>query len=337
VPVLDDVSYEPRYGRGEFDVSRTGTFVYRRASGSASAVATLQWVDPAGKKEPLQAPPGAYAYPRLSPDGTRIAVSIAAGGDQDVWVYNVQRDTMTRLTFGGGLYQFPAWSPDGRHVLFSAVGRGIFEARADGASQPHPLTGSKTRQTPWSFTPDGKRLAFFELAGNPQIWTAPLDDQGGELKSGTPEPFLKSTFNDSYPTFSPDGRWLAYQSNESGKFEVFVRAFPPPVSGQGGRWQISTNGGTAPRWPRSGHDVFYQSGDQLMAASYTVNGDTFVAEKPRVSIAKLGGTQWDVAAGGNRVVVVTPVASATAPTPEHEVVFLENFFDELRRRVPPGK
>src|SRR5207244_2184999 len=148
---------------------------------------TLQWMDPAGKKEPLLVNPDAYQNPRLSPDGTRIALSIAAGGNQDVWVYGVQRDTMTRLTFGGGFYVFPTWSPDGHYVLFSSVGNGIVQARANGASQPQALTQSKTSQVPASFTPDGKRLAYFETAGNPQIWTVPLDDQGGQLKAGMPE------------------------------------------------------------------------------------------------------------------------------------------------------
>jgi eukaryotic-like serine/threonine-protein kinase len=158
------------------------------------------------------------------------------------------------------------------------------------------------------------------------------------LKAGTPEPFLKSGSRDRYPSFSPDGRWLAYSSSESGTFEVYVRAFPPPPSGQGGRWQISNTGGTQPRWSHSGHELVYQSGDQLMAASYTVNGDTFVAEKPRVWIAKLGGVGlWDLAPDGKRVAVVTPAGSAEEATQEHHVVFFQNFFDELRRRVPLDK
>jgi len=106
-------------------------------------------------------------------------------------------------------------------------------------------------------------------------------------------PGRSTPFNEINPSFSPDGRWLAYQSKESGKNEVYVRAFPPPSSGQSGKWQISNNGGTIPRWSRTGHDLLYQSGDQIMAASYTVKDDTFVAEKPRVWIAKLG------AAAGN--------------------------------------
>ena len=157
------------------------------------------------------------------------------------------------------------------------------------------------------------------------------------MKTGKPEQFLKSTFSDLAPAFSPDGRWLAYQSNESGKNEVYVRAFPPPASRQGGKWQVSNDGGVAPRWSRNGHELMYRSGDQIIAASYTAKGDTFVAEKPRVWIVKLGGTDWDLAPDGKRVAVLTPVESGEGPKQDHEVVFLQNFFDELRRRVPLGK
>jgi serine/threonine-protein kinase len=345
VPVLNDVAYHAQLGSGEFDVSRTGTLVYRRSSGGASAPATVQvqWVDPSGRKEPLRAKPGVYLFPSLSPDGTRVALTVTEGASTDVWVYDPQRDAMTRLTFGGNLYFYPRWSPDGQYLVFASVGNGIFQARADGASQPHALTQGKALMYPWSFTPDGKRLAYFEVAGGGEIWTVPLEDQGGQLKAGKPEPFLTSRFADRFPSFSPDGRWLAYQSNESGKDEVYVRAFPPPSSGQGGKWQVSNSGGTQPRWSRNRHELVYGSGDQIMAASYAVNGDTFVAEKPRVWIAKLGAAvllsnaQWDLAPDGTRVVVLTPVESAEGPTQEHEVVFLLNFFDELQRIAPVTK
>jgi Tol biopolymer transport system component/predicted Ser/Thr protein kinase len=340
VPVLDDVAYLSQLGTGQFDISRTGSMVYRRSSGGASAImATLHWVDPTGKKEALLAKPGVYANPSLSPDGKRVALMIGEGGSSDVWVYDPQRDAMTRLTFGGGAYLYPIWSPDGQYVVFGRLrSGGIFQTRADGAGQPQALTQTKSTQAPSGFTPDGKRLAYMEQApAKVQIWTVPLEDQGGQLKAGKPEQFLKSGFRDGLPTLSPDGRWLAYTSNESGKLEVYVRAFPPPSSGQGGKWQISNNGGTSARWSRDIRDLLYQSGDQIMAASYTVKGNSFVPEKPRVWIAKLGGTEWDLAPDGKRVVVVTPVESAEAPKQEHEVVFLENFFDELRRRAPADK
>jgi serine/threonine-protein kinase len=343
VPVLDDVAYSRTGGDGQFDVSPApsghGTLVYRKGAGgggAGAALTTLQWVDAAGKRETLRAKPGAYATPTWSPDGKRVALTVAEGGGQDVWVYDPQRDAMTRLTFGGSLYLAPVWSPDSRYVVFGSRGtNGIFHARADGATQPQALLQGPSLQIPFSITPDGKRLAFFEVAGTqPQIWTVPLEDQGGQLKAGKPEQFLKSNFADQAPAFSPDGRWLAYTSSESGRSEVYVRAFPPPASGQGGKWQISNSGGTVPRWSRNGHEIIYQAGDQLMAASYTVKGDSFVADKPRVWIARLGGTQWDLAPDGKRAAVLAPIEAAEPPKQEHEVVFLENFFDELRRRVP---
>jgi Tol biopolymer transport system component/predicted Ser/Thr protein kinase len=339
VPLLDDVAYMSQLGTGQFDFSRTGTLVYRRSSGGAPAITTLHWVDPTGKKEALLAKPGVHSNPSLSPDGKRVALMIGERESSDVWVYDPQRDAMTRLTFGGGEYLSPIWSPDGQYVVFGRLAGGIFQTRADGAGQPQALTQSKSPQAPTGFAPDGKQLAYMENAsGKAQIWTVPLENQGGQLKAGKPEQFLNSSFSDGVPTFSPDGRWLAYQSNESGKSEVYVRAFPPPSSGQGGKWQISNSGADAvSRWSRNGHDLLYQSGDQIMAVSYTVKGNTFVPEKPRVWIAKLGGTEWDLAPDGKRVAVLTSVESAEAPKQEHEVVFLENFFDELRRRVPVDK
>ena len=242
VPVLDDVAYNALVGSGEFDVSRTGTLVYRRASGGASALTTLQWVDPTGKKEPLRAKPGAYQDPSLSPDGKRVALTVTEGGSQDVWVYDPQRDAMTRLTFGGAVYRYPRWSPDGHYVVFSSVGNGIFQARADGASQPQALTQSKAIQVPWSFTPDGKRLAYFERRDG-QIWTVPLEDQGGQLKAGTPEPFLKSTFTDHSRRSRPTGDgWRINRTNRE-RMKCTSARFRRRRPGQGGKWQISNNGG----------------------------------------------------------------------------------------------
>jgi serine/threonine-protein kinase len=210
VPIADDVAHEQQAGVGQFDVSRMGTLVYRRATEGTSALTTLQRVDATGKREPLQAKPGMYSGIRLSPDGRQVAVSVSAGADQDIFVYDLERDVMTRLTFGGGQYVQPAWSPDGHYVVFASVGHGIFQARADGASLPQALTHSQTFQSPGSFTPDGKRLAYFEtFGGGAQLWTVSLTEEGGHLKAGTEERLLKSNGDDSLPSFSPDGRWLA--------------------------------------------------------------------------------------------------------------------------------
>jgi predicted Ser/Thr protein kinase len=342
VPVLDHMAYSAAAAYSDFDVSRAGTFVFRAGGGAGptGAITTVQWLDDAGKREPLLAKPGVYRNPRLSPDGKRLALSVQEGGKPpDVWVYDQQRDAMQRLTFSGGPYDVPIWSPDGRYVVFISLSGGMAWTRSDGAGQPQPLMQVKNLQLPSSFAPDGKRLAYIELSQSaaPQIWTVPIEDDGGQLKAGKPEQFLQSQFADSNPAFSLDGRWLAYESNESGKTEVYVRPFPPPASGQGGKWLISNGGQGLPHWLRNGRDILYRAGDGIMAVSYSVKGDSFVAEKPRVWLAKLGGTDWDLAPDGKRVAVIMPAAAPEAPKLDHEVTFLFNFFDELRRRVPTGK
>jgi WD40 repeat protein len=187
VPVQDGVAYgtfgavtEDFVGAStDFDVSRSGTLIYRKATSGADRFTTIQWLDADGKTEPLLAKPGAYRAPCLSPDGKRLAVEISQGSSRDIWVYDQQRDAMTRLTFGG-FYNSPIWSPDGRYVVFGSPGRGIVWVRADGAAQPQGLMRSKNFQTAWSFSPDGKRLAYFETdsAGAPLSTDLDSTDRG---------------------------------------------------------------------------------------------------------------------------------------------------------------
>ncbi|MGE5833618.1 MAG: protein kinase domain-containing protein [Acidobacteriota bacterium] len=337
VKLLDDVAYGVQMNAGLFAISRAGTLIYRKDRSAAAALTTMQWISASDEvtstKAPLRPTPGAYQMPRLSPDGTRIAYVISEGANQyDIWVFDLQRDVPRRLT-AGGVNLSPVWSPNGQYIVFEKIGQGLFQARTDDASQPQALMPRSVPQLPWSFTPDGKQLAYFEKV---QIWTVALEDQGGQLKAGTPEQFIKSTSNDQSPSFSPDGRWLAYQSTQSGKNEVYVRAFPAPATSSGGQRQVSNNGGVLPHWSRTG--LVYQSGDQLMTVSYTVKDTTFIADKPRVWIASLSGaTGWDLARDGKRVVALIPESTAKAPPPEHEIVMLQNFADELRRRVPFGR
>jgi serine/threonine-protein kinase len=342
-PVLDDVAYQALSGAAQFDVSRGGTLVYRKTAGSAAtAMATLQWLTPgpagAGRKEPLRSRPSIYISPRLSPDGTRLAMMLTEQGVTDLWVYDLRRDTMTRVP-SSGMPSSLVWSPDSRCLFFGTVRSGVLWTRADGSTDPRPLTGTHTNQAPLSITSDGKRLAYSEYAGGAEIWTVPLEEIDGEMKAGKPEPVLKSPFTEVSAAFSRDGKWLAYSSYAAGTYEVFVQAFP----GAGGRWQISNNGGTLPVWSPNGRDLLYQSGDQIMAVGYTASGGRFVAEKPRVWLANLGGfragfgTAWDLAPDGKRVAVVTPADAPAPPKQDHEIVMLLNFFDELRRRVPLAK
>jgi Tol biopolymer transport system component len=336
VPVLNDLAFDPAAGLAQFDVSVAGTLVYRVSSAVGFSTASLYWMDSTGKTEPLRLTPAVYINPRLSPDGKKV-VMVVRDTASDVWVYDTERDVMTRLTFGEAAFVSPVWSPDGRYVVSGSVGDGIFWMRADGGTRPQSLLPVKTLSFGLSFSRDGKRLAFQGGPVSPQVWTVPIE-MGDGVKAGTAERFRTTEFSDTSPAFSPDGRWLAYESNESGRVEVYVRAFPAPPSGQGGQWLISSGGGTAPTWSSNGHEVLYRAADQFMSVDYTVSGDSFVAAKPRVWLASLGGaTSFDLAPDGKRLEVVMPTLEKGASRQEHTVMFLQNFFDELRRRVPVGK
>jgi Tol biopolymer transport system component len=335
-PVLDQISYNAVYGSAQLDFSQTGTLIYRSGGATGGGLLTVAWLDGAGKVQPLLAKPGAYVNPSLSPDGQRLAVDVTEGSGTDTWVYDWQRDTMTRLTFTGNVNR-PVWSPDGRYIALRVGAEGLSVIRSDGSGKPQPLTQSKNLQVPWSFSPDGKRLAFMESgAGGFDLWTIPLESDSAGLRAGKPEVFLQTPANEQFPSFSPDGRWMAYASDESGTFQVYVRAFPD----KGGKWQISNSGGNFPMWSRDGRELFFETLDNhIMVAAFAAKGDSFVADKPRLWSERQIGT----AAGGldnvglapdaRRIAALMPIETAEAQKAQNQVIFLMNFFDEVRRRT----
>jgi serine/threonine-protein kinase len=339
VPIVDDVALHEAQGTAQLTFSRTGTLVYRR-SGEDTGLLTVAWLDGAGTMLPLLAKPGVYARPSLSRDGQRVALDVREGSGTDIWVYDWRRDTMTRVTFTGRA-ENAVWSQDGRYIVFRAIGEGMAVTRSDGGGKAQPLTHSTNAQYPWSFTPDGKQLTFTEIDPRTRfdIWTMPLELEGRTLQAGKPEVFLQTVTSERSPALSPDGRWLTYSSDESGTHQVYVRAFPD----QGGKWQISKSGGTYPMWSRSGHELIFETPDRkIMAAAYTVKGDSFVAENPRVwSDKQLGGLNQlknvDISPDGKRIAALIAAESKGAQQAKSHVVFLVNFFDELRRRVPVGR
>jgi serine/threonine-protein kinase len=338
-PVLEQVSYSPLAGLAQLDFSQKGTLVYRTGIAEGSRL-TVQWLNSAGKVQPILAKPDAYQSARLSPDGQRLAISTT-----DVQVYELQRDTTTRLTYGDSLgsNSSPAlWSPDGRYVIFRKPGDGLFWTRSEGAGQPQRLVQSTTTILAYSFMHDGKRLAFSDRSGGTgtDIWTMPVESDGAGLRGGKPEKFLATQFNEAHPAFSPDGQWLAYTSDEGGANQIFVRAFPD----RGVWWQISDSGGAYPEWSRNGRELFFRTADNhLGVATYALKGDSFVADKPRLwsekPLAKAfnGGMNYSVAPDGKRIVVFKPAEATEAQQAQNQVIFLENFFDELRRKAPVGK
>ena len=343
-PLLQDIaaSADATSGGGQFAYSETGTLVY--LSGRAqNNVFPIQWLDGAGKITALLAQPGAYNTPRLSPDGKRLAYTVKGGKGGDVWVYDLERETPTQLTFTAPGIIEVAWAADSQHVVFGD-GAALWWIRADGAGQPQRLLEKMDNPRPASFSPAmGKegRLVFSPLGSSlPDLWTMPVDLSDPEHpKPGKAEPFLVDPkVVEVDPAFSPDGKFLAYASNESGPNEVFVRPFPGP----GGKWKVSTAGGKFPAWSRATHEILFLGGDDhIMAASYTLSGDTFSAGKPRVwsptPVRRMGVQQnFDVSPDGKRVVMFPQPAVAESQGNLH-ATFLLNFFDEVRRRVPVGK
>jgi serine/threonine-protein kinase len=213
--------------------------------------------------------------------------------------------------------------------------------RSDGAGKPTPLTSGKNLppQIPYSFMPDGKLLSWMDPVGGPALWTTVLENDGYGLRSGKSELFLQDSFAELAPMFSPDGHWLAYTSNQSGIFEVYVSTFPT-----GRKLKISNGGGSFPVWSHNGRELFFRSADnRIMVAAYTVKGDSFeVANQPRVwSEKRLPNTgvnfstaNFDLAPDGKRVAAIMPVETPEVQRAQSHVVLLINFFDELRRRVP---
>lgn len=331
---LQEVSSDPTLGSAQIDFSRSGTIAYR--SGRTEGRRTLQWLDGEGRTESLGNEPGDYVFPHLSPDGSRLVVRVTERGSSDIWIYDLERGSKTRLTNGVALSSWPVWSHDGRYVIFQSAG-GMFWTRADGAGGPRPLTESKTLQFPTSFSPDGALLVFSELTsgGESTIRTLPVESRSGELHAGEPASFVETSNANAYATFSPDGRWMAYTDTESGRYEVYVRAFPD----NGSKVQISNAGGMMPLWSRSARELFYRTEDQrIMVANYAVKEETFVAEKPRVWLGeRLANTglaaNFDLAPDGMRFVVLMPEESPEPRERQGHVKIVVNFFDEIRRRV----
>jgi serine/threonine-protein kinase len=335
--LVEDVASDTTYGFSRLDISASGMLLYRR--GRTEGLTTVHWMDSTGRMEPLETEPAVYQIPHISPDGSKLIWMVSQGPSADLWIYDWQRGSKTRLTDGKGVYAYPVWSPDGRYVVFSSS-RGMFWTRADGAGKPQPLTASKALQFPMSFTPDGRRLVFSELnPGGGLIQTMLLDGSSGQLRASKPEVFLQTASAIPFPAFSSDGRWLAYADAESGSYEVYVRAFPD----RGTRWLISNDGGTMPVWSRNGRELFYRTEDsRIMVAAYAVKGDTFVADKPRVwseqRLANTGLTpNFDLAPDGKRFAVLMTAESPVPPEVQRHVTLVMNFFDELRQIAPATK
>jgi serine/threonine-protein kinase len=339
--------------------SDAGTLVYvsqpENVSGSPgytsspivpSNASTLVWVDRKGLEEPIKAPPYQYRYPKISPDGTKIALNVAVGDNMDIWVWDLARNTLSRLTFDPGPDLQAIWTPDGKKIVFAAVlgiRDGIYWKAADGTGEEEKLASLRDRVImPFSWSRDGKILVISETEGF-RKWNLSIMSMEGnhELK-----PLLMKS-GGIQPQVSPDGRWIAYVSAESGKNEIYVRPFPDVNKG---KWQISTEGGNSPRWSPDGSELFYLIGNTDAVMSVAVESDpTFKPGNPKVLFRgkylgslPANGVPWDVHPDGKRFLMIKEIGKTgsasvdggTKAAGPRKINIVVNWFEELKQRVP---
>ncbi|HKA22132.1 MAG TPA: protein kinase [Blastocatellia bacterium] len=309
------------YGTPQVALSLNGTAAY--IPGVAGWIGKPVWVDMQGNVTPTEMPPQCYSSFQLSRDGKRVAIGVGNAKD-DIWISDVERRTFLRLTVDGH-NTGPVWSPDGKRIAFASTRGGhfgIYSKASDGSGSEDNLTTSENNQAPESWSPDGKMISFVEWkpddAGD--IWVLNLE---GDKKAHL---FHQTRFSEFFSAFSPNGNWMAYTSDESGRYEVYVRPFPGP----GGQWQISTEGGEEPVWAPNGEALFYRNGQKWMIAEVNTKSD-FIAKPPRLLFESyfinIQGLSHFVGPDGKRQLMIKPPDQD--PSPKNINVIL-NLLDELK-------
>jgi serine/threonine-protein kinase len=304
------------------------------------------WVDREGREEPIVAGPNSYLNPRISPDGKKVALSIEASGNRDIWIWELLRKTLTRLTFDEGPECSPVWTLDGQRIAFLSLryGKaGVYWKAADGTGKEELLYSVPGLITfPASWSDNGKTMVGAEWELGRMNFDIGILPTGGD---GKPRLLLKEKYYEAQPQVSPDGRWIAYTSNESGQNQVCVRPFPEV---EGGLWQVSTTGGDSPLWSPDSREIFFRNGDAVMGTSLRTD-PTFSFETPKMlfrgtyvrSVLAFGNwdfATWDISPDGQRFLMMKELAAATAVERGlRKITVILNWYEEIKRLVPTGK
>ena len=311
MPVADPVSQY--VSRGLFSASATGALAYQTGSATGNRIV---WSDRQGAVLSDVGADGAYGEPQISPDGGRMAVRRMEPqtANVDIWLGDLSRGGSTRFTFDPAPDNRPVWSPDGSQIAFASSRSGTFDLyrkSSSGTGTEELLYHHSSEPSyPYSWSPDGRFLIYGKVSAETgyDLWLLP---NPGDATPGKETPFLKTEFRETAAQFSPDGRWVAYVSDASGRPEIYVRPFPPPRNG-GGQWMISTGGAVQPRWNRNGKELFYFSGSKLMAVEVAAT-PAFQAGVPKMLFDApiftagdvMAGISWDVSRDGKRFLLVT--------------------------------
>jgi eukaryotic-like serine/threonine-protein kinase len=330
VPLAEHVAINGATTRPMFSASQNGTMVYQ--AGEAVGTWNLLWFTRDGKQTGAIAQPDRYFYPALSPDGTHLAVTIFSGiaGSGDIWIFDLARGTKTRLTFGPSVQHSPLWTPDRKTLFYASTAKGnhIYAKAADGSgSERVVLESTGVTEVPGSFSPDGRYLVYSRRAisgsqTSADLWVLPL------FGDGKPFPIVQTTFDDINPAVSPDGKWMAYQNNESSRMEIYITAFP----GGGAKWQVSSNGGAGARWRRDGKELFFlDPTDNLVAVDVNSSGKAVQLGVPHtlfpaVAIQRQQGP-YDVTADGKKFLI----NSSNVKEGSEPVTLLQNWTAEVKK------
>ena len=330
VPVLQQVVTKST-GAADFAVSRDGTLVYIRGTVLAPAM-TIAWRDRQGHEEAIPAPPRAYTHVRVSPDGQRVALDLR-DQDNDIWIWDTAKQTLSRFTFNPGLDENPVWAADGKRIAFSTMRQGtasVYWQAADGTGVAERLSATGNFQLPWSFTPDSRSLVvrINDIKTGIDLGVLNVDGKGAIT------PLVELPGNQTNADLSPDGKWIAYQSNESGRDEIYVRPFPLVNTG---RWQVSSAGGSRPVWARNGREIFFLDESMRLVAVPVQAGATFNSGNPAIlfelpSTPTATARTYDVAPDGRFLVIKFPKNDKTSNAPTLNVVV--NWTDEFERLMP---
>ena len=336
VPIVSGVETRGDRGASAYAFSNDGLLVYL-AGGDITAADErhLVWVDRQGVEEAIPVEPKNYRHPRLSPDQSRLAVNIRERGNDDVWIIDLASGVPTRLTTDPAVDFAPLWTPDGQRIVFHSErdGGGMFWKSADGTGQVQRLTTSATGQYPESFSPDGEQLVFRQ--DDQSLYVLSMED-------GATSPLISNPYQEHFAAISPDGRYVAYESHQNGPGEIYVRPFPNV--GDGGPWPVSTGGGSEPRWNPQGSEIFYNMVPGGMAVTRVSTTPAFSVETttPLLADEYVRGNlnekpNYDIAADGQRLVLIKPTAQAGNVAGQTVLTVVDNWFEELNRLAPPAQ
>ena len=336
VRVLDEMASAPTSALN-VAATRAGTMVFLPRGAAASVSRTLVWVDRKGKETPVAAPPRAYESVRLSPDGSQAAVSIR-DQENDVWVWNFARQTLTRQSFDADIDMVPVWTPDGRSLIFSSTRAGVYNLYLHGvnaAGSDVRLTSGANTQLPESVTPDGKSVIAHEVRPDTGSDIVRIPFATDREATTTADDLVQTQYDEWNGEVSPDGRFFVYQSDESGQFEIYVRPYPEVGSA---RWQVSSGGGS-PIWAPGGRELIYlDRAQRLTSVSIdTSRGDVRTGTPATFGPAPAIPGPWrvfDVSPDGQRFLVIKQEGGAPADVPPRSFVVVENWFEELKQLVP---